>query len=110
MGSYKTIKPVDLANLPVIRRNPDRHAKRIGYQKTKKEITSLSAKKSKSKTETVKKSSPKLQPVLKSSPKIEPLEKSPSKRPLPNCEKTQRGAPEAPRMPYVERKFFAQFF
>ena len=83
MGSSKLMEPVDLANLPVIRRNPDRHAKRIGYQKTRKEITKPSAKKSKPKIETVKK------PLLK--------------RTLPNCEKTLSEAPEAPKMPYVER-------
>jgi len=82
MGSSKLMEPVDLANLPVIRRNPDRHAKRIGYQKTRKEITKPSAKKSKPKIETVKK------PLLK--------------RTLPNCEKTLSEAPEAPKMPYVE--------
>ena len=103
MGSFKTIKPVDLADLPVIRRNPDRHAKRIGYQKTKKEISNLSAKKQKPKIETVKKSSPKVQPVQKLSPNVEPVKKSLSKRPLSSFEKTQPAAPEAPRMPYVER-------
>ena len=103
MRSFKPIKIIRLGDVPLIRRNPDRHAKRIGYQKTKKEITNLSAKKSKPKIETVKKSSPKVQPVQKLSPIVKPVKKSPSKRPLPKSEKTQPGAPEAPRMPYVER-------
>ena len=103
MGSFKSIKTVRLGSIPLIRRNPDRHAKRIGYQKTKKEITNLSAKKSKPKIETIKKSSPKVQPVQKLSPNVEPVKKSPPKRPLSNFEKTQPAAPEAPRMPYVER-------
>ena len=48
-GSSKPFKFkfVNLADIPLIRRNPDRHAKRIGYQKTKKEISNLKAKKSK---------------------------------------------------------------
>merc|ERR1711937_865388 len=77
-------------------------AKRIGYQKTKKDIINLNAKKSKPKIETVKKSSQKIQPVQKSSKKVEPVKKSSSKRSLSKFEKTQPAVPEAPKLPYVE--------
>ena len=108
MGSIKAPKMVRMGTLPLIRRNPDRHAKRIGYEKTKKEIT-LNGKKSKPKLELVKKSSQETEAVKKSSSKIEPIKKSPSLKSLPNSGKTHLDAPEAPKMPYVERKFFTHF-
>ena len=98
MGSFKPFKTVRLGSIPLIRRNPDRHAKRIGYQKTKKELTTLKGKKS----------TPKIEPVKISSPKIEPVKKSPSLK-VTCSEKTRLDAPEAPKMPYVERKFFKTF-
>ena len=109
MGSVKAPKMVRAGTLPLIRRNPDRHAKKIGYQKTKQEIKTLNGKKSKPKLELVKKSSLETEVVKKSSPKIEPVKKSPSLRSLPNSGKTRLDAPEAPKMPYVERKFFTHF-
>ena len=98
-------KMVRAGSIPMRRRNPDRHAKRIGYQKTKKEITTLIGKKLRTKIETLK-TSPKIAPVKMSSPKTEPVKKSPSIKVLPYSEKTRLDAPEAPKMPYVERKFF----
>ena len=108
MGSVKAPKMVRAGSITLRRRNPDRHAKRIGYQKTKKELTTLNGKKSKPKIVLVKKSSPETEAVKKSSPKINPVKITTSLKSLPTWMRLD--APEAPKMPYVERKFFTHFW